>query len=208
MEHADDRAKVLNLREVVGTEQNSLAPGMLSFEDGSEFPFPNGVESCEGFIEDEKGGVMDQGLGNAQSLFHSLGKGSDATAGAFAEADFAQGVGDVLAGRRGEWSIKGPGIGEKLFGGEVGGKRDEFRKKSNRLAKRKRINGLAAEENSARLGKDEAEDGLEEGGFPSAVAADEAVQATLADGKIQPFQHFQTAVGFDKSTNFKHWTLR
>ena len=57
-----------------------------------DLPTPSGVDTVGGFVQQQDGRVIDQGPGNPQPLFHSLGKGPDRARGSRIQADLAQSV--------------------------------------------------------------------------------------------------------------------
>src|SRR5690606_12804920 len=163
-------------------------------EDLAHFFSANGIETAEGFIEDEKVGIAHQRLREADALLHPLGEPPDGPLSRMRQAHALDQELTSRSSRIARESGAATGQGENLHGKEARVKRRMCGEITDASEAVRAIVIDAEHRDAAFGGEDQAEETLERGGFAGAVRAKESEDLAALDLEIDAVEDIDFAL--------------
>lgn len=185
----EDDVSVADGGDAVGDEKGGAA-AHDGGEVGEDFLFGDGIDAREGIVEDEDGGVAEDGAGDGGALFlaagegdaaladfglEACGKGSDIIGEAAFGGGFGDGFGRCARDAEGDVFSEGGTEQEGFLGDEADGGAELVEVEVAQID--------AIEEDAAGGGVEESGQEIEEGGFATAGLADDGDGGAGGDGE-------------------------
>ncbi len=194
--------------DVVVGDEDGFSEGVFELADFALEVFDgDGIDAGEGFVEEDEGGVGDEGAGDFEFASFAAGEGDGFLVAGFGEAELFHEAGGFFAALEGGFAggfedgeevlFDGHALEDGRFLGEVA---HAF---AGALIHGELGDVEAVEHDLAAVGDDHSHDHAEGGGFAGAVAAEEADDFAVSDFKGDLVNDGASGVAFDQVGGFE-----